>query len=441
MMRRCGSMLTRISLVVAALLMLATGNVQQVLAAPATPPDTTNDTAPTDPYYYTQNNIIFYGVGGDCDAAVGDLTGQGITGNKDQMDNAKTIIGIVKAYNLPQTAAVIAVMVGLDESGLHNLANPSVPISESNPNKQGDGADHDSVGVFQQRPSSGWSTFGNGDSKDIVWQLMDVAYSAQAFLGTPPGAQLPSGLVQPSALKKGLQNVDGWQSLQPWVAAQRVQISGDPTGENYHKEYGPATSLVQANWATTQAIKLPISITGGAVTPGTTDAGSCANSAVTGNLMQTVVKYAWPTYHDPNYFNMMPDYAKAVADAQAKNEYVGGPPPGIDCGGFITLLMRNSGTDPQYNAYQGGTVAQQKYMDDHPEKYQKLPNITGVGDPNKGGLQPGDIAINSEHTYMYVGKLPGFSGNSASASQSERAPMASPAYDFSNFSWYRLIKK
>jgi cell wall-associated NlpC family hydrolase len=138
---------------------------------------------------------------------------------------------------------------------------------------------------------------------------------------------------------------------------------------------------------------------------------------------------------------MKPAYRAAVDEARAKGVYVGGDPgyEGIDCGGFISLVMRNSGADPNYNEYKGPTSDQERYMKDHPEKYQALGSQNDTS-----ALQPGDIAITSNHTYMYVGSK-GFPGyNSVSASLDSRVPMASGA-DFIDskgisFNWYRLIK-
>ena len=51
-------------------------------------------------------------------------------------------------------AALIALMTGLTESGLRVLANPNDPAGRLYPH-QGVGYDHDSLGIFQQRPSWG----------------------------------------------------------------------------------------------------------------------------------------------------------------------------------------------------------------------------------------------------------------------------------------------
>ena len=61
--------------------------------------------------------------------------------------------------------------------------------------------DHDSIGLFQQRPSAGWGT---------VEQLSDPAYQARKFF-------------------EKLVRITNWQLLPLTVAAQRVQISAFPT--------------------------------------------------------------------------------------------------------------------------------------------------------------------------------------------------------------------
>ena len=172
--------------------------------------------------------------------------------------------------------------------------------------------------------------------------------------------------------------------------------------------------------------------------------GSCSNGAVVGNEIQTAINYAWPDYHAPNYCKEKPSYQAAIQKASANGEYTGGTCTiggtwiGVDCGAFVTRVMRDSQADPNYNSSNGNTIAQQQYLDAHPELYDKLNNVQGTKD-----LQPGDIAINDVHTYIYVGSQSGFNGNSASASFSDtgsswRAPMADGTGIIGDFTWYRL---
>ena len=80
------------------------------------------------------------------------------------------------------------------------------------------------------------------------------------------------------------------------------------------------------------------------------------------------------------------------------------------------------------------------YMIDHPEKYQPV-NASSSAD-----VKPGDIAVNGDHTYIFVGKVNGFSTQIASASisfsgRSWRAPMSGHEMPGDpNYSWFRPIK-
>lgn len=164
----------------------------------------------------------------------------------------------------------------------------------------------------------------------------------------------------------------------------------------------------------------------------------CSGS-VDNNLIQTVLNYTQHEYHPPNYFTMTDAYKKAIDLAIANGEYVGGGPyPGIDCGGFVTRVMRDSGIDPDYNSAQGNTDAQLAYLENSPE-YVELTSVT----PSE--LEPGDIAIRSGHTYMYVGQIDGFETTIASASISYsytnwRAPMAGKELPADpNYQWFRKV--
>jgi N-acetylmuramoyl-L-alanine amidase len=170
-------------------------------------------------------------------------------------------------------------------------------------------------------------------------------------------------------------------------------------------------------------------------------ASACAPSGSIAAAVQLAMQYSWAD--GPHGTKMKSNYAAAVAAARAKGDYVGGLAlPGIDCGGFITTVMHNSGADPQYNEKKGGTEIQQAYMDHHPEKYRKLGAVSSTKD-----LLPGDIAINSGHTFMYVGPQsdhPNFKGDQASASLDTRAPSAEtlgvyPGHSDGPFTFYRLI--
>ena len=121
--------------------------------------------------------------------------GEKITLDKEQLDLASQVITAGRSVGADDRALIIAFMTILQESTLKNL----------------DRGHLDSVGLFQQRPSSGWGT------KE---QLQDVEYTTKAFFGGPDG---PNDGDPP-----GLFDVDGWESMTPGEAAQAVQVSAHP---------------------------------------------------------------------------------------------------------------------------------------------------------------------------------------------------------------------
>ncbi len=224
-------------------------------------------------YYYNTDDTAI----NSCDANGSSVAVSTASPSEIQIANAKIVIGIAKTENLGKPGALIGLMVGLDESGLRVLANQNVPLSESNPNKQGDGKDHDSLGVFQQRISTDWSTISTDKTNaDAVNQLMNPMYNAEAFFGSPPGSKAPS------ALSKGLQNHADWQSKEPWIVAQEVQASGDPTGANYHAQLSAAQNFLNLYYDSAPAIPLPISFT--VVASSGSGSGNVADSCATGSI-------------------------------------------------------------------------------------------------------------------------------------------------------------
>jgi murein DD-endopeptidase MepM/ murein hydrolase activator NlpD len=119
-----------------------------------------------------------------------------------QMRNAATIIEVGARRNVPPRGWVIAIATALQESVLSNLPH----LGKRN--------DHDSVGLFQQRPSQGWGT---------PAQLQDPEYAATKFY-------------------QKLVKVPGWTSMALTVAAQKVQRSAYP--DAYAKHEPTATEIV-----------------------------------------------------------------------------------------------------------------------------------------------------------------------------------------------------
>lgn len=138
--------------------------------------------------------------------------GDVVTLTKRQLERAATVISVGAATaGVGRTGVLIALMAALTESGLRMLANATAYPESTAFANDGDGSDHDSLGMFQMRPAAGWGT---------VAQLMDADYQARAFFG---GASGPNG-----GSPRGLLDVPGWQRLTPGEAAQTVEVSAYP---------------------------------------------------------------------------------------------------------------------------------------------------------------------------------------------------------------------
>lgn len=154
-----------------------------------------------------------------------------------------------------------------------------------------------------------------------------------------------------------------------------------------------------------------------------------------GNFNEVLKQYAWSEWKGMT-IEARQEYMDAVNDAASKGLYVGGTAHrGIDCGGFVTLLVRDSGYDEGYNydGKGGNTVSQEAWMK---ENWEHLGNSGSI---NPDELQPGDVAINAQHTFIYVGEVDGFESKIASASWDERAPMADTNQQPTEpgYNWYR----
>lgn len=157
-------------------------------------------------------------------------------------------------------------------------------------------------------------------------------------------------------------------------------------------------------------------------------------------LQATVKMYAWPDFHASGYVTLKPEYKEAVDKAVVNGGYVGGINyKGVDCGGFVTRVMIDSGFEPNYNSAKGNTETQKKWLDANWEKI-------GTGSTiDTATLQPGDVAIQVGHTFMFAGtNIDGFGKNTsswkgvASASLDSRAPMAGlENMTDSSLTWYR----
>ena len=128
--------------------------------------------------------------------------------NTEQIQNARTIVAVGKQSGVPAYGWVIALATAMQESTLRNL----------------DYGDRDSVGLFQQRPVSGWGS---------VADIMNPVKSAQAFYG-----------VAAHTGNTGLLDIPGWRKMQVTAAAQAVQRSAFPLAYAQHED--EARALVAA---------------------------------------------------------------------------------------------------------------------------------------------------------------------------------------------------
>ncbi len=120
---------------------------------------------------------------------------------------ARAIVNNVKARGLNQRAAVIAVTAAITESTLHNY---TVAV------------DHDSLGLFQQRPSKGWGQPG---------QLVEPRYATHRFLNAMI-RKFPAG---------------GWLTGDIGQICQRVQGSAYPAA--YAPEAHDAQLITAKLWS------------------------------------------------------------------------------------------------------------------------------------------------------------------------------------------------
>lgn len=129
----------------------------------------------------------------------------------EQTANAKIIIAVGRELGVPERGIAIALGTAMQESWLRNL----------------DWGDRDSLGLFQQRPSTGWGT---------PEQVRDAVRASRTFYGGPSD---PNGY-----LTIGLMDIAGWQDLSFADAAQSVQVSAYP--DRYAQWEQPAYAWLAA---------------------------------------------------------------------------------------------------------------------------------------------------------------------------------------------------
>lgn len=143
---------------------------------------------------YPGGTLVIPAAGGASSGGSGGAGGTGgpvTTLTAEQEANARIIIAVGREQGIPDYGIVIALATAMQESSLRNI----------------NWGDRDSVGLFQQRPSTGWGS---------VEQIMDPYHATRLFFDGNPG------------YTRGLRDIAGWESMALTVAAQRVQISAYP---------------------------------------------------------------------------------------------------------------------------------------------------------------------------------------------------------------------
>lgn len=149
--------------------------------------------------------------------------------NAGEASCARVIVNTIRDRGLPKRAAEIALTTAITESTLHNYT---------------EAADHDSYGLYQQRPSQGWGTFE---------QVTDPVHATNSFINAMLN-HYPNG---------------GWKTADIGTVCQTVQVSAYP--DAYNREVYDAKLIagvlwdsIPSGWATSTASRLRIMQTGSA---------------------------------------------------------------------------------------------------------------------------------------------------------------------------------
>jgi cell wall-associated NlpC family hydrolase len=216
-------------------------------------------------------------------AGVGTDLGDGEKLDSQQIANARIIYSTGVSMNIPPYGETIAIATAIQESRLINLTTAT---------------DHDSLGLFQQRPSQGWGT---------PAQITDPVYASTKFY-------------------QALARVPGWQALPLAAAAQAVQESGYPSA--YSQWQVAAAQLVTAFAGTVGACDPGVAGAYGAGLP-----ASFALPPGTPPPVATAIRYAL---------------------AQVGKPYVwgGAGPDGYDCSGLVMAAYAAAGVTLPRTTYQ-----------------------------------------------------------------------------------------
>lgn len=276
----------------------------------------------------------------------------------------------------------------INNSDLYNLYNTALMDSDLDPTMQSTGSP--AYGSFDDGVEATARTLAAGHG-GMVAVLLDPSSTAEDFAhaesysGTSsyPGTNEWAGAAysDPAAYESNWDIV--LQSVKSNYMATAALIIGTPTYEALYNETDPS-KLSNINSA------------GFGTTPVTAAASGSCDSASGNSIVQEAVSLAWDTPgHGPNESDATPAYQKAMPEYDGAIDTF----PYSDCGVFVATVMIATGADPDYP--KRGTDLQMAYLESS-NKYKEIPNINSTSN-----LQPGDIFVNSQHTFIYTGPLPG----------------------------------
>lgn len=297
-----------------------------------------------------------YGVGDTVKYAYGNLP---ITEARYQL--AKIVVDEVMRLGMGKRAAVIAISTVATESNIQNL----------------EGGDRDSVGLYQQRPSTGWGT---------IAQARDPVLATQAFLG----------LAQHTG-NTGLSDID-WLSMGPGEAAQTVQKSAHP--ERYDMSMDLAHGLVISilNGTGGEGTGVDPSNPGGALFSAAKEACSDPElvfAGISGGVaadLQEALEWAINTQQGIPYSQCTAEYSDRPCGPGGRfGERLGGRDPHYDCSGLATAIYRRIGID----FVPLGMATTNGMMD--------AANAGRVQVVDRQNIQPGDLLVWYGHVEIYIG--------------------------------------
>lgn len=373
-----------------------------------------------DEMFYSGNDIVFY----DPRCDTGEATGEVLTLNgTDNIDKIfKFLIAPSQGLTVSQAAGVIGNLMA--ESG--DAINPAIIQGGGNAPKDYTPVNGVGFGIAQwtftarQKPlmeyMKPYSDITNLDGQiGFLWSELNTTHSEALF-------KLRGASDYQEATYVFHKYYEG-------SADSESQVRNGRGGKAklVHERYADSPSVAAADSAGLATTGMEISTSG---------SQSCKATSGGGDLISLVKQYAWPEYRGNN-ITPTDAYRDAVDAAIGQKRYVGGTAyKGIDCGGFVTTLIIDSKFDTEYNNGSmlargaGNTIAQEAWM----KKNWREVSATDATD-----RQPGDVAINETHTYIFVG--PDAFPNQipiASASWDERAPMQGrESVATSSFRWYR----